>query len=899
MINDCRNKIKDFQFIKKNYLLYFTGIFLFAVLCFYIVFFINQKSFIWKGETKDGLVQHYNALMYYGSYLRGIIKNILFDHKVVIPMWDFSIGYGADILATMHYYVLGDPLNLLSIFVKPKYTEYLYTFLILFRLYLAGLTFSYYCLSMNKSKKSTLIASITYIFCGYVIFAAIRHPYFINPMIYLPLLAMGVEKIFLNQSAKLFIFSIALSAISNFYFFYMLCLLIVVYALIRYFDIYGFNQLKNIPLLLCRFIIYALIGIAISAVILVPVIFFFLSTARSEYKVAFDSIYSFNYYLSLFFNFHSYNFSGYWTICSFSSLSILSIIVLFIKKNNLSLKITFIIATAFLCIPFIGYMFNGFSYLSNRWAFAYAFVVAVMVCWTFEDLVHLNKKEYFIVGIVSFIYFIIAMCFEETRNINFFISEIIMLIIYIIIGLCSFDVKKKRFFYGSILLLCIVSVSVNSYFKYSPLELKYINEYVDSQKGYSTLTRTRAKAIKNIEDDSFFRYDETNTGRTYLVNAALQQKQHSVSFFYSLGSGYVTQYFMEMENLNALSSLYTGLNNRRYLEALASVKYYIAENNQTSYLPYGFNNQIKSTNQYSIYQTDFALPLGYTYDTCISQTKYKSLTSLQKQQALLQGVCIEDDFLMKSTELQFAESKTLYKIESSYGIRKTIDGFEVTDKDAYVILEFDGQKNSELYLEFLGLVFKPTKNEVGNYITNANIRVETQETKNTVSIKNQYHTYYNGTQNFLVHLGYKYDTRNQVIIRFDTLGQYQCRDMNVYHLSMDYFENQINERKHNALENIQINTNQVIGDISLDTDKFVCLSIPYSEGWKIYVDGHEEKLYRANTMYMGVFLEEGIHHIELRYTTPFIKIGGIISGLGIVGFIIIIVCEKKRKSKDM
>ena len=71
--------------------------------------------------------------MYYGKYLRGIIKNIFIYHQFSIPLWDFSIGYGGDILTTLHYYVLGDPLTLLSIFVPMKYTEYLYIFLILLR----------------------------------------------------------------------------------------------------------------------------------------------------------------------------------------------------------------------------------------------------------------------------------------------------------------------------------------------------------------------------------------------------------------------------------------------------------------------------------------------------------------------------------------------------------------------------------------------------------------------------------------------------------------------------------------------------------------------------------------------------------------------------------------------
>ena len=43
-------------------------------------------------------------------------------------MWDMNIGYGSDILTTLHYYVIGDPLTLLSVFVPAEHTETLYEF---------------------------------------------------------------------------------------------------------------------------------------------------------------------------------------------------------------------------------------------------------------------------------------------------------------------------------------------------------------------------------------------------------------------------------------------------------------------------------------------------------------------------------------------------------------------------------------------------------------------------------------------------------------------------------------------------------------------------------------------------------------------------------------------------
>ena len=149
--------------------------------------------------------------MYFGRYLRSILYNLFVNHQFDIPLYDFSIGYGSDILTSLHYYVMGDPLNLLSVFVSSKYTEYLYAFLVVLRLYLSGLSFSYYCFQLKKDSKSTLVGALTYIFCGYVIFASVRHPYFINPMIYLPLLLLGTERILHNRSPKLFIIVLTIS----------------------------------------------------------------------------------------------------------------------------------------------------------------------------------------------------------------------------------------------------------------------------------------------------------------------------------------------------------------------------------------------------------------------------------------------------------------------------------------------------------------------------------------------------------------------------------------------------------------------------------------------------------------------------------------------------------------
>ena len=136
-----------------NYYLVYTVTFGVMALILYLFFYLNGKSLIW---SHDGVPQHLNSLAYYGEYLREILRQLFIEHKLEIPMWDMHIGYGSDMLTTLHYYVIGDPLTLLSVFVPVDKTEYLYEFLIFFRIYLAGITFSSYCFYHKNSKKLTL-----------------------------------------------------------------------------------------------------------------------------------------------------------------------------------------------------------------------------------------------------------------------------------------------------------------------------------------------------------------------------------------------------------------------------------------------------------------------------------------------------------------------------------------------------------------------------------------------------------------------------------------------------------------------------------------------------------------------------------------------------------------------
>ncbi len=144
--------------IKKEKTIYFiiyTLIMLLMCTIVFSFFMIDGRSFIWK---EDGLFQHYISLRYYRDYIIEILKNIFIKHEFLLPMWDFTIGQGSDIISTFHYYVIGDPLPLISVFSKPENMEICYNLLVILRLYLSGIAFSIFCFHFDKIDKKGILA---------------------------------------------------------------------------------------------------------------------------------------------------------------------------------------------------------------------------------------------------------------------------------------------------------------------------------------------------------------------------------------------------------------------------------------------------------------------------------------------------------------------------------------------------------------------------------------------------------------------------------------------------------------------------------------------------------------------------------------------------------------------
>ena len=900
------------------YLLY-TLTFFAVALALYLKFFANGKSLVW---SHDGVPQHLNSLAYYGKYLRKVLHTLFIEHKLSLPLWDMHIGYGSDILTTLHYYVIGDPLTLLSVFVPASKTEALYAFLIFLRIYLAGIAFSRYSFYHKNSKQATFMGTMIYIFAGWTIYAAMKHPYFSNPMIYLPLILLGIDKIYKKQKPYVFIWSVALAGLSNFYFFYMLGIFMVLYAIFRYFDLFADRSIKNIGKWLGVFAVYSVIAVLIAAVILLPVILPVFGTDRFKAEnyvpLFYDRIY-YEKYLGCLIGENMIQ----WGVAGYTAVSLAGVFVLFSKKKKYTaLKAGFVLLNVFLLLPYAGHVLNGLSYVSNRWIWAYGMLIAYIFVKIYPELFALTLTEKRKVFVMLLIYCILALLPEAARTQR-------NLMAMVLLSLSTFTVlsfgnifTRERNLTVMVAGFLIAGILFNMHYQYS-YEKDYLSEFTDSGEALEKLETGVDRAVLSTDDPSVYRYDQMDTNSS--ENSSMQMGTNSTAYYFSVASSSIANFFDEMYLNTPWEQHYNNLDGRTILDRLASVKYFVVKKGKESDLPYGYSRLSgeaeKNGKTYLAYADEDALPLGYTYDSWISREDYDKMTVTEKQQALLQGVVLDDSSLPE-TETHFNDREVSYYTSEGKGCRLKNGKVVVTQENAQLKLVFKGEENAETYLITEGLDYeglspremisdkkwsKMTTYEQNKLLEEnsnwrywkesqkASIQIGGRFLKKTIQIFTDKYNAYSGKHNFLCNTGYSEKGRHTITLTFENTGVYSFDSLKIYCQPMTEIDSQTSKLGEEVLTDVKIGNNEINGKISLSDTKALVLSIPYSEGWTAYVDGEETELKEANTMYMALELPKGDHEIHLVYWTPYLRTGLCLTCIGVLCYIVLVLINRKKK----
>lgn len=892
---------------KKRWLGKYTISFLCTCALVYSLQIFYGKSFVFSaGGGGDGLVQHFNSLAYYGNWLRSIIKNIFVLHSFSIPEYDLSIGLGGDIVTTLNYYVLGDPLNLLAVFVPARFTEFLYTALIILRLYLSGIAFYLYCGYHGYEGDRILPGALIYVFSFYSLVCSVGHLFFINPLIYFPLVLLGADKIMKERKPLLFILMCALSAASNFYFFYMITFLTVIYCVFRYLQ-YHRKEIRLAPVLkeIGWFALYYFIAILIAAPVFIPTAAVVLGSSRVGTGANVSLLYELIYYIKLpiaFFNASA----DHYAHLGYGAVAFLAVALLFFKtkwKEKTGYKIALLLGTVFLLFPFWGHVLNGFSYATNRWVWGYCFVVSLIVVEMFPDIIRLSAAGKWAAAGLTVLFAAPTFYFRAGGSKDKLLYAVGILAVFSIV--LTLIILAGRYFKDGTtvyLLLIMAGIFLSNFGFYSPLSGDNLQYYGDFASVWQDMCSGPFGVLERMENDELqnVRIDTSNLGfNDVRINSAMLYDVNSTSFYYSVVNENTNTFLHELGIPVPYEHRYVDLDSRAMLSAALGAEYNIMKPGNELYLPYNFDRKVREQNGYALYETDVVLPMAYLYDAVIKEQEYRSLSPLQKQQAILQaGAVSESDLAGAGAELKVSgtdallfEDRTLaYEVEETSGLSFSDNRIEVTENGAFLTLKTDSAQNAERYFSFANLWYEGKEQ--------AFITITDGTRSKTMEIKSALSPFYANIHNFLCNLGYASDHNGTWKIVFSEPGIYTFDSIEVMDQPLGNMEKWIEERrKTEAAYSFAEDSIQV--DIKAEKDGLLYVSVPYSKGWKAYVDGEEETICKVNHFGMGLALEQGGHKIEFVYHTPYLRLGAGLMILGIVCCVILRLFCPLEKGKDL
>jgi len=888
---------RDFMASRRNVLpLYFavyTVMFFVMAACVFFSFIEYDNSIAWM---HDAISQYIPRIHYFTDYVRECIS-LLLKGDFNFPSYSFRVGLGNTV--PLSY----EPVYWLFALFSSSDVEAAYNIITLFRFFLAGLSASVFFLYHKKGYLESLLGSMMYTFCGFAIYAGVLHAHFIAPMIFLPLLMLATEEIFCKGRWYLCTIFVAIALPANYYFIYMSTIAMGIYYVGRFLFTRD-KEKKTWKYFFTTTGTFAgayLLGVVIGNISLFTSFASFVSSGRAgNSEIATMSFFFYNdsWLVRLYTYFISAPATpGAWLKLGFIPLSYLAIVILLMKKGNRLLKFLFLICLTFCIFPVAAFVLGGFSTITNRWCYILALLVSFLTVRAVPELRCLTRRELKILFMAMLPYVFIILMNRDYRREYTLASLAVLLLNYVVILCMNKELHLVSLHTGKLMLmaLCCAALTLNAYYQYLGGKNTSENSFAKQGHVIDEITDTPMKVLDGYPDDSFYRVSTAEIPRKNLCSS-LVMDYNSIATFSSTISGPVIDYNAELGNTAWNLVQLGGFDNRTLMNALACVKYYALAEDELPCLPYGFEEigtKKDGRDTYHIYKNNYALPLGYTYGSAVTREEFDQCSMAGRQELMLQSAVLEDTGIAERLDGKKASSSVTEAAITDY-LTKDIEingnTARILKPGASLTLSFAGRKNAETSLVFDGSL-NPTKS---NDECIVKTKITCGDYKRTLEFRSSNHTYNTGQDTYLFNVGYRQEAADSLTVTFKDTGSFTVNSLKVYCQPMDDYASYIESLTENSLENVKTGPNTITGNISVDKDKLLVLSIPYQKGWTAYVDGKKTDILKANIMYSGLFLEPGDHEIRLVFKRPGIKASLCLSAAGILIFILALIIRRRR-----
>lgn len=487
-------------------------------------------------------------------YFFSALRNAIFGEGELL--YSFSRSLGGEFLGIYAYYLASPLTYLVCLFPETMMQEFA-LFLMLLKSALCGMSMGYYLHKHSeKLNKLTIVAfSLLYSLCAYAVVYQ-SNTMWIDSLIWLPLLTLGIESLVKYGKFKLFTVSLVMTLVSNYYIGYMCCIYVLLYFfyyMYSYKDNFVNNPLseeKHFAKSIVRIAIFSLIAILISAVIICSA-YYSLSFGKSDFSDPnYDITVRVNFFDVLFklfpgsydtvrpTNFKPATQSSPAQIATggfpfiYCGLITLLLLPVFFTSRKITLREKigsgvflgfFILSCVISTLDIMWHGFNEPQWLNNRYSFMLSFLMVVLAFKAFENIDEPSVKNTILFSALFFGGFSIVIqklastINEGVQEVNknfklgnfeFALFTVIMIVIYlVIVALMRSSTNKTRV---SAILLGVISVE---------LLLNGISNTVSFGKDVGYASYDKYDQFQNIMypiadtvkdgDSSFYRWEKT------------------------------------------------------------------------------------------------------------------------------------------------------------------------------------------------------------------------------------------------------------------------------------------------------------------------------------------------------------------------------------------------------
>ncbi len=214
--------------------------------------------------------------------------------------------------------------------------------------------------------------------------------------------------------------------------------------------------------------------------------------------------------------------------------------------------------------------------------------------------------------------------------------------------------------------------------------------------------------------------------------------------------------------------------------------------------------------------------------------------------------------------------------QDSDRMEKTEDGYLVETKKSRKIRiplpsEACGESAATLYLRF----------EIENLRPAQEVAIRLEGVKNTLSSHSGGYFYYNKNTIFTYAIPL---SAGQTEVEMTLgAGRYRIRGLDCFvdRGAAADTDTQTLYQSELIPDQEQTKGNRIAGSIDVDRDGYVITSIPYDQGFTVKVDGNPCAIQRVNTAFLGFPISSGHHTVEICYHAPGLRVGKVISVLGL------------------